>query len=206
MFSFSLSVFASNSRYFRRAGFHPLANRCVTQVILLRGCKPTIIFPGQSGAQTCLFWSSFAGNLQLLLSPSGGWRLPRIDLSWPWGSTPLASAWFRHVIKFWPMWDLRKSSRLPWSYKETKRNKKWFSSIANVVGFRTALLVGEQADVLRTAEKKDEKNLGLGWTAKLANPEWSSLKLLLYEIIYLPYCLSHFEFIFSITCNQKHLN
>ena len=69
-----------------------------------------------------------------------------------------------------------------------------------------AVPVKGEADILRMAEQKDERNLGLGQTADLANPEWSSLKYLLYEIIDLPYCLSHFEFSFSITCNRKHLN
>ncbi|XP_035954228.2 threonine--tRNA ligase, mitochondrial isoform X2 [Halichoerus grypus] len=36
-----LSVFASNSRCLWRAGFHPLANRFGTQVMLLSRCKPT---------------------------------------------------------------------------------------------------------------------------------------------------------------------
>lgn len=41
MHVFCQFVFANHGRCFWRAGFHPLANRYVTQVMLLGGCKPS---------------------------------------------------------------------------------------------------------------------------------------------------------------------
>lgn len=56
----------------------------------------------------------------------------------------------------------------------TKRSRKirnYSLLLLHVIGFRTDVLVGGQADILTMAEQKDEKNLYLRETVELANPE-----------------------------------